>query len=324
MIKRLSILLVLVMIFSGVALAEEPTLILYTSESLDLVNDMVDDFNEVYSDVNIDVFRSGTGPVVSKVQAEMESGEIQADMLWCADYAFFAQLAHKGLLLPLQSVEKDVSKDFGYDGGRFWEVRQIFNVVAYNTRRVKEAPTSWEDLLNEDYKGRIGMPSPLYSGAAFTGLSTLTNNDELGWEFYEGLQKNDVVVEQSNGTVSQKLASGEFVMANVIDFMVRNLKAEGSPVDYIWPKEGAVLVPTPFAIFRSTEYPEAANKFFNYMLSDRGQKYFAEQGYIPVRPNLGSPEATPDLNDLKVLYLDVDYMMENREMLKTRFGEMFQ
>jgi len=322
--KKISILLVLVMVISGMALAEEATLTLYTSESLDLVNDMVNDFNELYPDVKIDIFRSGTGPVVAKLQAEMESGGIQADMLWCADYAFFAMLAKDGLLLPIESVEKDVPKDFGYDGGRFWEVRQIFNVVAYNTIRVKEKPTSWKDLLNKSYKGRIGMPSPLYSGGAFTGLTTLTNNDELGWEFYEDLKANDVVVEQANGSVSQKLASGEFVMVNVIDFMVRNLKADGSPVDHIWPDEGAVLVPTPFAVFRHTEYPEAAKKFFNYMLSDRGQKYFVEQGYIPVRPNMGSPAGTPDLKDLKVLYLNVDYMLENRESMKTRFTEMFQ
>jgi len=55
-----------------------------------------------------------------------------------------------------------------YDGDRFHEVRLIFNVVGFNTRQVKFAPTSWWDLTLPRYRGRAGMPSPFISGAAAT------------------------------------------------------------------------------------------------------------------------------------------------------------
>ncbi len=62
------------------------------------------------------------------------------------------------------------------------------------------------------------------------------------------LKDNGVVVEQSNGTVAQKLATGEFVVASVVDFFLRDMKAKGSPVDHVWPREGAILIPTPIGI----------------------------------------------------------------------------
>src|SRR5262249_39741698 len=76
------------------------SLTLYTSESLDKVNEMKADFERRQPGIAVNVYRSGTQVVIGKLQAEIQAAAIQADLVWMADIEFFAQLAPKGLLVP--------------------------------------------------------------------------------------------------------------------------------------------------------------------------------------------------------------------------------
>ncbi len=303
--------------------------LLYTSESEDDANAMVAAFNEVCPDVEVEIFRSGSGEVVARLQAEMEAGEIQAEMIWFADIDFFSQLAEDDLLLsylPETAETAGVDEALNYNENRYHEVRLIFNVVAYNTTLVDEAPTFWTDLLNEEYAGMVGMPSALYSGAAFNQVGTLVNDETFGWEFYESLNENEIVVGQGNGGIADGLASGEFAMVQVVDFMVRDRAAQGSPVAHIWPEEGAVLIPTPIGILNSVEGTdkEAATKaFMDFLYTAPAQELFVEQGYIPVAEGAPLPEGTPRIADLQIITVDVDYIGENREEIRATFSETF-
>lgn len=306
------------------AAAPSGTITLYTSESEDQVNEMVADFNRLYPDVTVNIFRTGSGEVVAKLQAEMEGGEIQADVIWFADIDFFSKLAADDLLLAYAPKGgENVPAEYHYDGDKYHEVRLIFNVVAYNTGLVAEAPTGWQDLLDPQYQGKVGMPSALYSGAAFNQVGTLMNHPDFGWEFYEKLNDNGVVVERGNGGVANKVATGEFAIVQVVDFMARNLKNEGSPVDHIWPAEGALLVPTPLGIISNTDNPDAAKAFLDYMYTDSAQSLFVKQGYVAVVPGAPLPEGAPDLADLKVLTVDTEYISSHRDEIRGNFEQTF-
>lgn len=296
---------------------------LYTSESQDQVNEMKADFEAAYPGVKVNVFRSGTGEVIAKLQTEKQANQVAADLIWFADYAYFDSIANTSLLAHQSPEAKNLKPEYQYKGGAFYEVRQIFNVVAYNTKQVTTPPTSWKDLTNPSLKGKVGMASPLYSGAAFSTLGTLVKLDGFGWDYYAALKSNNVKVEKGNGGVATKLASGEYSMVSVVDFMVRNLKNDGSPVDFIWPKEGAILIPTPVGIMKETKNPVAAKAFIDYLLSERGQKLFLKQGYLPVKSGIGTPPGTPPMEQMKLAPTDNAYIEKNRELLKTEYGKLF-
>ena len=300
------------------------TVTLYTSESLDKVNEMKLDFEKRNPGVTLNIYRSGTQVVISKLQAEFQAGGTLADMIWMADIDYFEDLARKDLLAAYTPPEADrVPAKFKYDGGRYHEVRLIFNTGAYNTLRVKTRPTSWKDLTDQQFKGKVGVASPFYSGAAFSTLGTQVNMSGFGWEFYRKLKENGVIVEQSNGTVAKKLATGEFSVVSVVDFMVGEAKAAGSPVDHIWPKEGAILVPTPVGILKGAKNPEGARAFLRYLYSSEGQRLFAQQGYVPVLPGIEGPKGVPS-EKLEVVLTDQAYIGKHREELKAKYRELFE
>jgi iron(III) transport system substrate-binding protein len=310
---------------SGEALAQaKGTVTLYTSESLDKVNEMKLDFEKRNPGVTMNIYRSGSQVVISKLQAEFQAGGVLADMIWMADIDYFEDLSKKDLLGVYNPPEADkVAGKFKYEGGRYHEVRLIFNTVGLNTLRVKTRPTSWKDLTDPKYKGKVGMASPFYSGAAFSTLGTQINMPGFGWDFYRKLKENGVIIEQSNGTVAKKLATGEFQLVSVVDFMVREGKASGSPVDHIWPREGAILVPTPIGVLKGAKNPEGARAFLRYLYSPEGQRLFVQQGYVPVLPGIEGPKDMPS-EKLEVLLTDQDYIGKHREELKVKYRELFE
>ena len=128
----------------GAVTAPAGTCILYTSESDDDVNLLADDFMRRTPGVTVKIFRAGSGPVEAKIEAEMQAGRIQADVIWFADIAFFQNLARKGLMLAYSPpAAGPVPRLFHYEGNQFHEVRLIFDVLGFNTRQVKFRPSSW-------------------------------------------------------------------------------------------------------------------------------------------------------------------------------------
>ena len=73
----------------------------------------------------------------------------------------------------------------------------------------------------------------------------------------------------------QKVATGELLLGVVLDFQVREMKEQGSPVDYVWPKEGAVLAPSPVAILAKGPNQAGARTLVDFLLSKEGQSKLA-------------------------------------------------
>jgi len=145
----------------------------------------------------------------------------------------------------------------------------------------------------------------------------------FGWDYYRALKKNDAQILNANGDVIQKLASGEIVIGQIVDFFVRYAKAQGSPVDYIWPTEGAVVIPTPVAIVKSTQNLTAAEAFVNYLYTPAAQALFVQRSYVPVLPGVPLPAGVPPLSTIKIIQPNLAYIAQHREEIKKTFTEIF-
>ncbi len=303
-------------------------LTLYTSEPEELVADLVAKFNETYPAVNIEVFRSGTGKVTAKMDAELETGSTPANILWFADIGYIKKLDDQGMILHfVPSTADAVDPQYLYNDGMGAEVRLIYNTIAYNTNEVADPPKDWKDVLGEEYKGSFAIADPNYSGGAFTALVTHVQHDDLvGWDWYESLYGNDLKFEESNGNLQTKVASGEYKAVEIVDFMARTAKAEGSPVDVCYPASGSVLVPTPLCLMNNIPDDgslDAAKAFVEWCFTDEAQEMFVSQQYIPVTGVKG-PEGAPSADEITTMPFDLDYFTEHsadiREEYASRFG----
>lgn len=296
----------------------------YTSQPETDATVLVEEFNKLYPEVEVNTFRSGTEEVVGKILAEKEAGDVQADVLLVADEVTFENLKSQDLLASYESPEFENIPDQYVDEENMYAGTKIMaTVLAYNTDLVSEAPTSWLDLTDASTKEQTIMPSPLYSGAAAYNLGVFTRTDGLGWEFYESLKANGITVGQGNGTALKGIQAGDQAYAIVVDYLVTNAQQEGSPIDLVYPEEGVPVVTEPIALMKDAENPEASQAFIDFVLSKEAQELATRQGYAPIRTDVEAPNGLKGIDELTVLSADISDLYTNREADKDQFKTMF-
>ena len=204
---------------------EAATITLYTSEPQEKADALVEAFNQVHPEVTVEVFRAGTGDLTTRVATEQASGGVQADVFLAADAGTFEDYAADELLLQyspanVESLNQDIVDPECYYTG----TRIIPTVIAYNTGLVTEPPTSWAELTDAEYANKLVMPNPDVSGAAACNAAVWLDEPALGEEWLTKLAANKPVIADSNGPVSQAIATGAQPVGIVVDFLV---SAEG-------------------------------------------------------------------------------------------------
>lgn len=74
------------------------SLTLYTSEPEEKVDEIIAAFNEEHPDVDVQVYRAGTGDLKARIEAEEASGSVEADLIWAADAPTFEAFKSEDLL----------------------------------------------------------------------------------------------------------------------------------------------------------------------------------------------------------------------------------
>lgn len=300
-------------------------IVLYTSEPQENADETVAGFNERYPDVQVNVFRSGTGELLTRIEAEEAAGGVQADVLLAADAPTFESLKERDLFAQfVPEAAGELDEDFKDPDGFYTGTRLISTIIGYNTDLVTEPPESWMDLTGEEYQDTIGMPNPEYSGAAAYNTALWYARPELGEPFVEGLVANAPTVVEGNGQVQQGLATGQFGTGVIIDYMVRDLEEQGSPVAGVFPEEGVPVITEPVAIFESSENREAAEAFVDYLLSPEGQNLAVEQNYVPIVPGIEGPEGAPALDEINILEGDLQELTADQDAAIERFNALLE
>ncbi|SLN41375.1 Bacterial extracellular solute-binding protein [Aquimixticola soesokkakensis] len=305
------------------ALAQAETLTLYTSQPNEDAQKTVDAFEAAHPEIEVEWVRDGTTKLMSRIAAESEAGQPQADVLLISDMVTLEGMAQEGQLVAYVSPE-----DAAYDAslysaqGYYHSTKLITTGIVYNTG-AEMVPTSWADLVSPDMANLVAMPSPLYSGAALIHLATLTGDDSLGWDYYDALAANNARAEGGNGGTFKAVASGEKPYGVLVDYMALRAQAEGSPVGFVIPEEGVSYVTEPVAIMASTAHLEAAQTFVDFLLSAQGQDLVVDMGYIPARTGVASPEGFPARDEIKLMAFDPAQALADSEANKARFAEVF-
>ncbi|MCG7624642.1 ABC transporter substrate-binding protein [Epibacterium sp. Ofav1-8] len=299
------------------------TLTLYTSQPNADAQKTVDAFMAANPGTEVEWIRDGTTKLIARLRAEIEAGNPQPDVLLIADTVTLEGMAQEGLLTAYKSPEADAYDPALHSAeGYYHSTKLITTGIVYNTGAEK-APASWSDLNDAALKGQVAMPSPLYSGAALIHLATLTGDDKLGWDYYSDLAENDARAQGGNGGTFKAVAAGEKPYGVVVDFLAIRNKAEGSPVEFVFPEEGVSYVTEPVAIMSSAKNVEAAQSFVDFVLSEAGQDLVLDMGYIPARNDMGVPAGFPARDSIKLMDFDPAEALKNAEANKEKFAEIF-
>ncbi|KIX18038.1 ABC transporter substrate-binding protein [Paracoccus sp. 228] len=304
--------------------AQAQTLTIYTSQPQEQMTEVIAAFNKDHSDISVDIFRSGTTEVMAKLQAEFAAGQSPADVLLIADAVAMTQLKQDDRLMAYPEAPVEGIDPALLDAdAMFFPTKLITTGIVYNTDLVDSPPTSWADLATPEAAAMTIMPSPLYSGAAAIHVGTMVQQPEFDWSYFEALSDNGAVAGQGNGTVLEAVARGEKAYGVLVEYMAMNAKAQGSPVDFVFPSEGVTAVTQPVAIMAGTDNADAARAFVDWQLSEAAQAQSVAQGYFPLRDGMAAPEGYPDPASLTLIGADNARLLSDGEAVKMEFSDLY-
>lgn len=271
------------------------TLRIYTSVTQATVDLVVEGFTAVHPDVDVEVFRAPTGELTARIAAEQREGGLRADVLWLTDPLSMQQYDSEGVLASWDPVGAD-ELPAGYATDSFWGTR-ILTMVMIAGDGI-EPPTTWADLADPRFAGRIAFPDPGFAGSSFAVLGFFAATDTYGIEFYADLAANGAVQVNAPGEVVTGVAEGRFDVGITLEFSARTAVEAGSPISIVWPSDGAIALYSPIGVVDGADDFAAAEDFVEYVLTDDAQRRIASTGWQPISTGVewetGGPVVTVD------------------------------
>ena len=282
--KLLAFLLVSVMMLVAVsALAESVSgpLVLYSSMTDNDIDNLIEAFNEVYPDVEVEVVNGSAGELQARTRAE--AANPQGDVQWGGLSPSDGSKNDDIYALYTSPYEEDLPADYRSHNGRYNQDHLSTVCFCVNVNLEKELGLeirTYEDLLNPALKGRIVLSDPNSSSAAWNNLCNIFavygyDSDEA-WAIMRGLLENGMVISTSSSVCFKAVDSGEYVVGLTYeDGADTLLKAGSANIRIQYPENGASGTTMGCAMIENCPHPEAAKAMINFLMSPEGQQALA-------------------------------------------------
>jgi putative spermidine/putrescine transport system substrate-binding protein len=207
-------------------------------------------------------------------------------------------------------------------------------VILYNPGKITEAPTSYADLWNPKYAGRVGVIDIQYQttieSAAMINGGDLHNYEPGKAKLLE-LKKMGVKIVPTNEAMAAALKTEEIWMC--IMWKARGVQWQnaGVPIKMVSPKEGLVLYVSEMGIVKNAPDKDAAYAYLDALLDPRPQQGFIDDmGYNPTVDDL---KATGEMaqrigftpaEQKTMMVQDYDYLAKNDPQLKEWWDKEFK
>jgi iron(III) transport system substrate-binding protein len=235
-------------------------------------------FEEKYPFIKTTLFRATSEKVLNKIMTEALAGRSFWDAINLTLFEV-ELIKSKGWLQRYDSPENKFFSKEHVDPNRHWtDVYDNTLVIAYNKNMVppRDLPKKWEDLLEKRWKGQIVLDEGDYLWFA---IMMQVMGEEKGMRYMQDLSRNQTQLRDGHNLINVLIGAGEFPLGLTYGHLAEHFMDKGAPINWV----GLQPVPVdlhPVAIGKNAPNPNAAKLFYDYLLSEEGQKL------IPVAPEL--------------------------------------
>ncbi len=197
--------------------ASKTTLVVYSAQGYD--HAMTAAFTKA-TGIPVKLDDNSTGPLLTQIEASKNNPNW--GLLWVDGATAFAGLDQQGLLqrgfeptvswnsLGQQSLP--ANKSYTPTGVT------LMAALVYDKTRVSNPPSTWQQLLQPQWKGAVGMNDPSQSGPTYpfiAGMMSYLGGVSAGQDYFTKLKANGLIIHPTNGPTLQALTSGQIKLALV-------------------------------------------------------------------------------------------------------------
>jgi len=230
--------------------------------------------------------------------AKLSGGAVNYDVIVPSDY-MIERLIKEDALLPLNydnipNIKNIIPEFYGpdaeydyYDRGNVYSVPYFYGMIGiiYNTQVVDEADIgSWDLMWNAKYEGNIlqfnNSRDAFGTAQYYLGVDVNTDNEAEWRAALEKLkEQKDIVQGYVMDEIYNKMENGSAAIAAYYAGDFLTMYENNTDLDFFYPTEGTNLYVDAMCIPKTSQNPEIAERYINFMLSEEPAVANAEYTY---------------------------------------------
>jgi len=261
---------------------------IYTSLYKDTIKDLSPILHKKFPNITFKWYQAGSEDISTKVNAEILTDNIKANLLMSADRFWYHELGNLEKLLPYKSsYATKVPKEYIDLNFNYINVSFPIMVMAYNSELTKSPPKSFKDLAKQKWKNKITSGSPLSSGTNFTTMAMLQNS--YGWDYIKKLKSNNIISQGGNSSVIRRLQNGQRAVGWVLLENLLRIVKKDKRIKIIYPEDGVIMQTNIMAIPKQSSNIELSKKIYDWFFSDQAQKIIVKSHMYPIFNHIKGP-----------------------------------
>ena len=294
---------------------KEGEMLWYTNSGIENATRYIQAFKKNYPFINAQVWRAKTRQVTQRAISEANAGKHLVDVIKPSTDLLPVML-EKNLIgkydTPVRAIYPAHAKSPFYTNMNY-----AFRVFSFNPRKVsaKDAPKSWDDLLQPKWKNEI-----LFDESSLEEVMAMLAawGKDKTVNYLTKLTQQNLLIRVGRDTTTQMMMAGEANLA-VTTYAYNNesLRAQNAPVDWI----AEDLIPAliyPLTLARNAPHPYAAALFYDYLISEEGQRLIAKEGRVVAHPKV--EPIYPRMKELQSMLgtprIQLNTLEQNAKLLK--------
>lgn len=306
-------------------LAQAATLTLYSAQHEQTVNLLVKDF-EKQTGISVKV-RNGEGPELA-AQLVTEGSASPADVYFASNSPELMLLEEKGLLTKVKpSTLAAIPARYSSPNSGWVGVLARENVLGYNTKMIKpaELPASLMDLAKPAWKGKLAIAPVDGDFLPLVSAILALKGEAATLQWLKGLRANAQIFDDNEG-VAAAVNRGAVATGIINNYYWARVHAElgdkgtHSALHHFGDGDvGALINVSGAAILKSTHHSDVAQKFLEYLTSERAQQLAAKSKITyeyPLRPGVAADPLLKPFNQLVPPPLDMKTLGDDSHAAK--------
>ena len=296
---------------------KEGELNIYTSAQTDDMGALTKAFEAKYG-IKVNIWRASSEKVLQRAIQEARGNRNTMDVAETNGPELESMHREKILQQVKSPHHADLIAPAIRPHGEWVGTRLNVFVQAYNTNAVKkeELPKTWEGFLDPKWKGKLGIEQEDSDWLA--GQYAELGDAKASKLFRDIVNTNGVSVRKGHTLLTQLVASGEIPVAfTVYNYKAEQLKQKGAPIDWfhIGP---AIARPNGVAVAKKAPHPHAAVLFYDFEISEEGQKILAQRDFVPTNKKVDTP-----LNKVPMKFVDARVVLDEYEKWTKTYEDIF-
>ncbi|MFE6169833.1 ABC transporter substrate-binding protein [Viridibacillus arvi] len=302
---------------------ENKTLTVYSAGPDGLAANVQQAFEEK-TGMKVEMFQGTTGKILSRLEAEKTNPV--ADVVVLASVASMDGMKEADQLQSYKDAENadKINSDWSDAEGYYYGYSASALGIAYNTKNAKTVPSEWSDLAKAEWRDKINIPDPSLSGSAVDFIYGYTEAEKTGWDIIQSWKTNGLQVNGANKEALDSVITGDKdATISGVDYMAYKAKADGEPVEIVYPKSGTVVSPRAVGIMKDAKNVDGAQAYVNFLLSDEGQKLVTDAYLLPGNKEIPVKDRAA-LDEIPQLTVNWKGAETKQIEILTKFNEIFQ